>query len=253
LNILRDGGGGIMAKQEVMLAKLTRREFGQALEAGKFSTSIVVTASNEQHSEHLAMEHDLASVTYIAREAAQRLYPQVIVTAPMAVGISEHHMVHKGTISARPGEWLAVIYDVLESLARHGVKNILVFNGHGGNTLPVMGVMDQWRYSLQSITPGVNLQFCSYWDLIPREFLLEHMETDIIPGHAKEFETAIGLALFPENVRQEAMQDMADKDPLLATAEKGRLFVEEAIRRTVDYLKGIIEGRIRQPELKLFP
>ena len=242
-----------MSAQEVMLAKLTRREFRQAIESGKFFTAIVAIASNEQHLEHLAMEHDLASVTYIARETAKRLYPQVIVTVPMAVGISEHHMIHKGTISARPGGWLAVLFDVVESLVRHGVKNVLIFNGHGGNSLPVMGVMDQWRYYLKSNAPGVNLQFCSYWELIPREFLLQHMETDVIPGHAKEFETAIGLALFPENVRREAMQDQADKDPLLATAEKGRLYVEEAIRQTVDHLKAMMDGRIRPPELKQFP
>lgn len=242
-----------MPDQEVMLAKLTRREFRQAIAAGNFKTAIIGIASNEQHSEHLAMEHDLASVTYIAREAAKRLYPRVIVTVPMAVGISEHHMHHKGTISARPGEWLAVVFDVAESLVRHGVENVLIFNGHGGNTLPVMGVMDQWRYYLKHHFPGVNLQFYSYWDLISREFLLKHMKTDIIPGHAKEFETAIGLALFPENVRQDAMQDQADKDPLLATAEKGWLFVEEAIRQTVDYLKRMMEGRIRPPELKYFP
>ena len=120
-----------MSAQEVMLAKLTRREFRQAIESGNFSTAIVGIASNEQHLEHLAMEHDLASVTYIAREAAKRLYPQVIVTVPMAVGISEHHMIHKGTISARPGGWLAVLFDVVESLVRHGVKNVLIFNGHG--------------------------------------------------------------------------------------------------------------------------
>ena len=159
-----------MSAQEVMLAKLTRREFRQAIESGNFSTAIVGIASNEQHLEHLAMEHDLASVTYIAREAAKRLYPQVIVTVPMAVGISEHHMIHKGTISARPGGWLAVLFDVVESLVRHGVKNVLIFNGHGGNTLPVMGVMDQWRYYLKSNAPGVNLQFCSYWELIPQGF-----------------------------------------------------------------------------------
>lgn len=242
-----------MPDQEVMLGKLTRREFRQAIESGKFFTAIVGIASNEQHLEHLAMEHDLASVTYIAREAAKRLYPQVIVTVPMAVGISEHHMIHKGTISARPGGWLAVLFDVVESLVRHGVKNVLIFNGHGGNSLPVMGVMDQWRYYLKSNAPGVNLQFCSYWELIPREFLLQHMETDVIPGHAKEFETAIGLALFPENVRREPMQDQADKDPLLATANKGRLYVEEAIRQTVDHLKAMMDGRIRSPELKQFP
>jgi len=242
-----------MSAQEVMLGKLTRREFRQAIESGKFSTAIVAIASNEQHLEHLAMEHDLASVTYIAREAAKRLYPQVIVTVPIAVGISEHHMIHKGTISARPGGWLTVLFDVVESLVRHGVKNVLIFNGHGGNSLPVMGVMDQWRYYLKSNAPGVNLQFCSYWELIPRDFLLQHMETDVIPGHAKEFETAIGLALFPENVRQDAMRDQADKDPLLATAEKGRLYVEEAIQQTVDHLKAIMDGRIRPPELKQFP
>ena len=111
-----------MPDQEVMLGKLTRREFRQAIESGKFFTAIVAIASNEQHLEHLAMEHDLASVTHIAREAAKRLYPQVIVTVPMAVGISEHHMIHKGTISARPGGWLAVLFDVVESLVRHGVK-----------------------------------------------------------------------------------------------------------------------------------
>ena len=39
----------------------------------------------------------------------------------------------------------------------------------------------------------------------------------------------------------------------LAAAEKGRLFVEEAVRRTVEYLKKIMGGEIRMPELKYFP
>jgi creatinine amidohydrolase/Fe(II)-dependent formamide hydrolase-like protein len=46
---------------------------------------------------------------------------------------------------------------------------------------------------------------------------------------------------------------MEDKDPLLATAEKGKLFVEEAIRQTVDYLGKMMDGRIHMPELKYFP
>lgn len=247
------GEEDFMPAQEVMLAKLTRREFREGIEAGKFSTAIICVASIEQHSEHLAMEHDLESVVSIAREAAKRLYPQILVTVPMAVGISEHHMHHKGTLSARPGGWLSVLFDVTESLVRHGVKNVLIFNGHGGNTLPVMGTIDQMRYYLKSNAPEVNLQFCSYWDLIPRDFLLKHMETDVIPGHAKEFETAIALALFPENVRREVMPGMEDQDPLLATAEKGRLYVEEAVGQTVEYLKRMMDGQVQMPELKYFP
>ena len=242
-----------MSEPEVMLAKMTRREFREGVESGKFTIAIVAAGSNEQHSEHLAMEHDIASAVYLAREAALRLYPRVVVAVPMAIGMSEHHMHHKGTLSADPGAWLAVLFDSVESLIRHGVKNVLIYNGHGGNTPPIAGAMDQWRYFLKRNFADVNLQFASYWDLIPRDFLFEHMQTDIIPGHAKEFETSIALALFPQNVRPEAMNELTDKDPLLATAEKGRLFVAETVRRTVEHLEKMMDGRVRMPDLKHFP
>ena len=100
-----------MPNQEVAVAKFTRREFREALDAGKFGTAIIPTGSNEQHLEHLAMEYDIRAATYVATEAARRLYPNVVVNVPMAVGISEHHMIHKGTVTAKPGSWLSVLFD----------------------------------------------------------------------------------------------------------------------------------------------
>ena len=251
-----------MDATEVMLPRLTRREFREALQAGKFQAAILATASNEQHSEHLPMDFDLIAVTHIAREAAATLYPQVIVTIPMAIGISEHHMIHKGTISAKPGGWLAVIFDAVESLSRHGIRNILILNGHGGNTAPIKAgldqwrlhfKLDQWRLHFKLVDPGLNLHFVSYWDLIPLDFLHRHLKTRAIPGHAKEFETSLALALIPDEVRQKAMREHTDPDPLEATAEKGNLFVEEAIRRTVEFLEGMMSGRIHPAEVKHFP
>jgi creatinine amidohydrolase len=242
-----------MDATEVMLPRLTRREFREALQAGKFQAAILATASNEQHSEHLPMDFDLIAVTHIAREAAATLYPQVIVTIPMAIGISEHHMIHKGTISAKPGGWLAVLYDAVESLARHGIRNILILNGHGGNTAPIKASLDQWRLHFKLLNPGLNLHFASYWDLIPVDFLHKHMKTRAIPGHAKEFETSIALTLIPDKVRQAAMREHTDSDPLEATPEKGRLFVEEAVRQTVMYLRKMISGENSLPEVEHFP
>lgn len=46
----------------------------------------------------------------------------------------------------------------------------------------------------------------------------------------REFETSLALALFPENIRYDAMHDQMEKDPLEAPAEKGRLFAQEAVR-----------------------
>ena len=199
------------------------------------------------------MDFDLTAVTHIAREAAAALYPQVIVTVPMAIGISEHHMIHKGTISAKPGGWLAVLFDAVESLARHGIRNILILNGHGGNTAPLKVSLDQWRLHFKLLDPGLNLHFACYWDLIPLDFFHQHLKTRAIPGHAKEFETSIALALYPDKVRQKAMREHTDPDPLEATAEKGHLFVEEAIHRTVEFLEGMMSGRIQPAEVKHFP
>lgn len=242
-----------MTDRDVILAKQTRREFREAIAEGKFRTAIVPVGSHEQHLEHLAMEHDTASVNYVAVGAAKLRYPHVTVTMPMSIGISEHHMSHKGTVSAKPGAWLSILFDTVESLVRHGITRVLILNGHGGNTAPVNAIIQQWRLYFKMTAPDVDLHFVSYWDLIPKDFADQHLNTKRMPGHAQEFETAFALALFPENVRHEAMQDQPDKQPLEATAEAGWALANEAVRRVAEYLEGMIQGAHRAPEVKHFP
>ena len=69
----------------------------------------------------------------------------------------------------------------------------------------------------------------------------------------REFETSLALALFPENIRYDAMHDQMEKDPLEAPAEKGRLFAQKAVRQVAPFVQGMMEGRIRPPELKHYP
>ena len=229
--------------REVMLQNYTRREFREGLEAGQFAAAIIPTGSIEQHLEHLPFDHDIASSTWVARQVALRLYPKVIVAVPMAVGLSEHHMKHKGSLTAKPGSWLAVLFDAVECFARHGIENILILNGHGGNVQPVNNILRQWRLFFESTAPGVNLHFHPYWNLIPRALTDEHMVTKSAPGHAQEFETSLAMHMFPEKIRHDAMQDQEDKTPLEADAEKGRILSEEAVNRVVEYLEAMMEGK----------
>ena len=237
-----------MADREVMMDRLTRREFREGIEAGYFQTAIIPTGANEQHLEHLTTGHDIRHSAHIAREAALNLHPEVCVTVPMNVGISEHHMVHKGTITAMPGSWLAVIFDAVESVIRHGVKNVLILNGHGGNVAPVNGIIGQWQLYFKLQAPDTNLHFASYWDLIPKDFADQHLKTKRYPGHAQEFETATALHLFPDSVRQDVMHDQEDKEPLKATAEAGKALVDEAITQVTSYVGEMIGGSSRQDE-----
>ena len=59
-------------------------------------------AAQNNNNEHLAMYHDTQSAVYVSKLAAEKLYPNVVVTTPLAIGVSEHWMDHKGTLTLRP-------------------------------------------------------------------------------------------------------------------------------------------------------
>ncbi len=227
-------------KRSAVLSKWTRREVREAIQSGQIKAAIIPTGSIEQHLEHLAMEHDIASATAVAVATAEKLYPSVVVATPLSIGISEHHMFAPGTLSAKPGSWLAVLFDAVESLIRHGITKVLILNGHAGNIRPVQGVIDQWNLYLAREHPGSKVAFQSYWDLIPQDRALSVLESGLYPGHGQEFETSFALYAFPGNVRCDAISDQEDRGPSLATAEKGKILFDLAVEGTVKYLENLI-------------
>jgi creatinine amidohydrolase len=189
------------------------------------------------------MEHDWRSVCHVAVAAAANLRPHVLVAEGLLAGISEHHMVHPGTLSLSPGAFLAVLDDLIDSVVRAGFRNVLVLNGHGGNSRPCRGVWDQFLLKYH-----VNLHFLPYWDVLTpqdaRELLQSGHKPDAFsPGHAQEFETSFALAAFPENVRTLLWADQPDPTPALASAGKGEAFLERIVGRLTAYLREMIDGK----------
>ncbi|HEY4307831.1 MAG TPA: creatininase family protein [Pirellulales bacterium] len=232
---------------DVLLGKLTRREFRERMRSGELQACIIPVAATEQHLEHLAMEHDWRSAVHVAVNVAERLRPKVLVAQGLMSGVSEHHMKHPGTLSLRPGTFLAVVNDMIESMSRAGFHHILVLNGHGGNVAPCRGIWEQF----QRIVPA-NLHFLSYWDVLTATDASDlltggHRIPDDMPGHAQEFETSLGLAAFPENVRQDMWADQEDPTPSLSKASTGQGFWDRIIPRVADYLQDMIEGRRVNP------
>jgi len=232
-----------MSDPEVLQRKHTRREFRERMQSGELKACIIPLAAIEQHLEHLAMEHDWRSVNHVAVAVAERLRPNVLVAEGLMAGISEHHMSHPGTLSLRPGTFLTVLADLIESVVRAGFKNVLVLNGHGGNTAPVSGVWDQMLRLNQ-----VNLHFLSYWEVLTAADAKEllrggHELPSDLPGHAQEFETAFALAAFPENVRTNMWADQADQKPSMAKAAQGEEFIKRIVERVTAYLQEMIDGK----------
>ena len=232
--------------EEVFLRKLTRREFRERMASGELKLCIIPIAAIEQHLEHLAMEHDWRSVKLVAEGVASRLSPKVLIAEGLMAGISEHHMKHPGTLTLRPGTFMAVLNDLIRSVVEAGFENVLVLNGHGGNVAPMNGVWDQY---LREFSP-VNMHFMSYWDVYEKSDAEDLLESGTrlpqdLPGHAQEFETAVGLAAFAENVRTDMWKDQEDQKPSLATAEKGQEFIDRAVERVSVIVKAMIDGSQR--------
>ena len=238
-----------MKTGEVRLWKLTRKMVREHLDQGHFKGAILPTGSTEQHNEHLAMEHDTASALHVACQAAAALYPHVVVATPMAVGISEHWMEWRGTLTLKKETFVTIAYEICDSLRRHGIEKIFICNGHAGNG-PLREHMDEFSEKL-----GIGVRFHSYWEAYSKELVDEQLETKDCPAHAAEFETSFAQALFPGNVHWDGVDYAAQKfdiqsesyreqDPRyhegakLATPHKGRVMADAAIEWVTEQVKG---------------
>ena len=242
-----------MGIRTVLLWESTRREIREAIDDGTLRSAIVPTGSTEQHNEHLAIIHDTASVVEVSKKAALKLFPKVTVATPIAIGVSEHWMDHKGTLTLRSEVFAEVVYDVCESLKRHGIQNILILNGHAGNSGAIGQNLDKFREKL-----SINLDAYSYWSAYTQEIVDKYMESGKCPAHAAEFETSVALAAFPQYVHREGVDydkakltisnpDRAKSDRTyqneshLATAEKGQAMIDIAVDWVVEKMRGMLD------------
>jgi creatinine amidohydrolase len=223
-----------MPDERVLVGDFTRKEFRERMQQGVIKAAIVPTGATEQHNEHLEMIHDTLHVTHMAVQAAKRLHPQVVVTSPVPVGMSEHWMEHIGTLTVRPEIFCEYVFDICNSMKRAGIENILILNGHGGNVKPLMRRIDEYRDKLK-----VNLRFQSYWDVYDPALVKATMEKGNLPGHACEFETSTMLVLDPDRVHAEAIENEA---AAVGTREKGEQLIEPAIVGVAGIVEKMIAG-----------
>jgi creatinine amidohydrolase len=230
---------------------------------------ILPTAAVEQHGPHLPLDTDTFLCTRVAEAAAVQAQAggPVLVAPTQAYGSSAHHMAFAGTMTLTAATFLASVRELCGSLMAHGLRRLLVVNGHGGNSALAREAVQQLAVDGDVIAAAVD-----YWALA-RETAADVRESP--PGgmaHACEFETSLMLHLRPESVRSELVRreipaprfalerlDLVSPGPVaagwqahelsssgvlgapdLATAEKGsRLFEAcvEAVSRLIEELR----------------
>ena len=231
----------------VRLGKNSRKSIREALYSNTLTTAIIPLGSTEQHNEHLAMEQDAAGVEHIAVQVAKKLFPHVIVTPVISVGSSPHHMHHPGTLTLQTQTLVLLLRDIVDSLAKHGFKYIMILNGHGGNVRALDKHLDEIKPS-----ENVKFLFCSFWDVANHDFIKNTIgESAIFPGHAGIFETSFALAAFPQNVDRSATYPeklLKSDDPAVA---RDHLLFNESRQATAKIGEAILQHIVENLQNKI--
>lgn len=163
-------------------------------------TVILPCGAIEQHGPHLPVDVDYYDAKYMAYKVAEACKdPKPLVLPTIPFGVSFHHDDFKGTLSVSNDALSKFVYDLGMSLAKNGVKKIIILNGHGDNA-PTLS------YAAQMITRDTNIFVCVDTGETSDSVLFKLIDTpnDI---HAGELETSTTMAIRPDMVQMDKAVD----------------------------------------------
>ncbi|HMJ00536.1 MAG TPA: creatininase family protein [Gaiellaceae bacterium] len=116
---------------------------------------VVPTGSTEQHA-YLSLGTDNILAERVSVEAAEPLGVPVLPVLPY--GITPRFAAYPGSPTLRVETFMAVVTDLLDSLAGQGFRRILIVNGHGGNT-PARAAASEWGAK----NTGARVRYHDWW------------------------------------------------------------------------------------------
>lgn len=163
-------------------------------------TVILPCGAIEQHGPHLPVDVDFYDAKYMAIKVADACEePKPLVLPAIPFGVSYHHEDFKGTLSVTNEALSKFVYDLGMSLAKNGVKKIIMLNGHGDNA-PTLS------YAAQMINRDAKIFVCVDTGETSDVDVTSMIETPN-DAHAGEIETSTSLALRPEMVQMDKAVD----------------------------------------------
>jgi creatinine amidohydrolase len=241
-----------MAARPYVLSEITYRVARET----RYDVALLPWGATEAHNLHLPYATDTLQAEWTAAAAARLAWERgakVIVLPAVPFGVHTAQLDIPFCVNMNPSTQLALLRDVADTVARAGVKKLVILNGHGGN---------DFKQIIRELAPQVDLFIAavSWWRIVdPAPYFTD-------PGdHAGEMETSVALHVVPELVRplSEAgsgaarsyrfaafeegwawaprrwsaiSQDTGVGNPAAATAEKGERYGEAVAGRLAEFL-----------------
>lgn len=230
-----------------------------------YQVAVLPIGATEAHNRHLPEGQDFFIAEHIARRccaAAWEAGQRVVCLPTMPYGVDCNLLDFPLTIHVSQDTLNSLVHDICASLQRHGVRKIVLLNGHGGNDfVPLIR-------ELQSAS-DLHLFVCDWWTVGMDRYAEIFERPD---DHAGEMETSVALAVHPELVDLASAGDGTPRpfrfealragwvqtsrefvrlndhcgvgDPAAATAEKGQQYLDLVCARVTAFLVELAAAEI---------
>jgi len=221
-----------------------------------YEVVVLPWGATEAHNTHLPHATDVIECDAVAAEAGRLAWERgarvgILPTVPF--GVQTGQLDVPICINLNPSTQAAILADVVRALEPHGVRKVVLLNGHGGN---------DWKSIVRELQPrtSIFLAVVNWYSCVdPRPYfdepgdhageletsMMQHVVPHLVrplseagPGTAKRF-TVTGLregwAWAPRRWTA-VTSDTGVGDPARATPEKGAAFLRAVTERIADFL-----------------
>ena len=160
----------------------------------EIDVALLPVGAIEQHGPHLPLDTDAFDADYLAKKVAEACSnPKPLVLPLIPYGVSYHHAEFQGTVTIGNDTLSRLVYEIGMSVAKNGIKKLIIINGHGGNE-PALNYAGQMINRDAHIFVAVDTGETSDVDIDA----ITETPNDV---HAGEIETSTTMAIRPNHVK----------------------------------------------------
>jgi creatinine amidohydrolase len=185
----------------------------------RYDTAVLPLGATEPHNFHLPYGTDTFQCDEVGERicaAAHARGAKVVLLPTIPYGTETNQMAFPLAMNVNPSTLAAMIRDLVDALVHHGVKKILLLNGHGGNEM-------KWLLRELHMQTPAKLFLCNWYQVAGDKYRDIYVDAG---DHAGEMETAMMLAYRPHLVVHNSdgslhADDGAVQEPKFEAVRKG--------------------------------